>query len=62
MKKLIFIVLLAAAFVGGYHLGRQPGSPDIVGWGRDVYDQASGAGQHVAAALGVDTGAEKPAR
>ncbi len=41
MRKLFTLILLAAAFVGGYHLGRQPDSPDIIAWGKDACVQAA---------------------
>ena len=32
MKKFIVIVLMTGTFLGGYYLGRLPGSPDMFGW------------------------------
>ncbi len=32
MRRLFTIILLLAAFLGGYHLGRKPDSPDVIGW------------------------------
>jgi hypothetical protein len=26
--------VIGAAFLGGYHLGRLPNSPDVIGWGK----------------------------
>jgi hypothetical protein len=48
MKKMIALILLSGAFLGGYELGRKPDSPDLIGWlgracarvvttGRDAY-------------------------
>ncbi len=37
MKKLIALILLSSAFLGGYYLGHQPDSPDIFGWAGDAY-------------------------
>lgn len=34
MKKLFLMLLLSAAFLGGYDLGRRPDSPDIIGLAR----------------------------
>ena len=42
MRKLVILVLLAVAFCGGYHLGRKPSSPDVLGWARKAYEQVSG--------------------
>lgn len=36
MKKLIVLTLLSASFLGGYHLGHLPDSPDIFGIARDA--------------------------
>ena len=49
MRKLITFILLAAAFVGGYHLGRQPDSPDLFAWAQQAYQQASQAGRQILA-------------
>ena len=48
MKKLILIILLTGAFLGGYYLGRLQGSPDIFTWAQDTCKQAAETGQHVA--------------
>ncbi len=34
MRRLIGIILLVCAFAGGYHLGRQKNSPDLIGYAR----------------------------
>ena len=39
MKTLIVIILLAATFLGGYQIGRQEGSPDIMAEARWAWDQ-----------------------
>jgi len=31
MKLLLLTILLAAAFIGGYYIAQQPGSPDLAG-------------------------------
>ena len=49
-KKLFTMVLLAAAFCGGYHLGHQPGSPDLAPYAKDCYTKAVAA-YHQAEAL-----------
>ena len=43
MRRLLITVLIVGAFLGGYHLGRQPGSPDIFGWARRNYPEAAEA-------------------
>lgn len=40
MKRVLTLLLLTAAFLGGYHLGRLPNSPDIFAWGRRTFDRA----------------------
>jgi len=37
MRRLLAIILSVGAFLGGYHLGRQPGSPDLFGWAQETY-------------------------
>jgi hypothetical protein len=49
MKKLIVLILMAATFLGGYHLGRQPNSPDVIGQLQAAWDQAVKLGGEVAA-------------
>jgi len=44
MRKLITTALVAAAFLGGYYLGRAPGSPDILALAKQAYCQARDAG------------------
>jgi len=51
MRRLLVFLLLAAAFVGGYHVGRQPGSPDIIGWAQDAYPHVVEAGRDVVQAV-----------
>ena len=41
MKRLLGAIFLAAAFLGGYHLGRMPGSPDVIGAAREVASDAA---------------------
>ena len=36
MRRLIVIILLICAFAGGYHLGRQKDSPDLIGYARQA--------------------------
>ena len=51
MKLLFASILLVAAFLVGYQMGRQPDSPDIVGWAERTYHQAADAGEKVVAAV-----------
>lgn len=32
IKNVFLVLVLAAVFLAGYHLGRRPDSPDIIGW------------------------------
>ena len=43
MKKLLVLILLVAAFVGGYCAGQRPGAPDIATLARQTYAKASQA-------------------
>ena len=45
--RLILLILLSAAFLGGYYLGQQPNSPDIFGAAAKVYAKASSEVNHV---------------
>lgn len=36
MRRIIGFILLTAAFLGGYHLGRQDNSPDLIGYARQA--------------------------
>jgi len=40
MRKLILLVMLTGAFLGGYYLGRKPDSPDIFSVAKQHYDKA----------------------
>jgi hypothetical protein len=40
MKRVLMLLLLVGAFLGGYYLGRLPNSPDIFAWGRQACDRA----------------------
>jgi hypothetical protein len=39
--RLIRLIIMMAVFVGGYYLGRQPNSPDIIAWGRGACQRIS---------------------
>jgi hypothetical protein len=49
MKKLLVLILVCGAFVGGYELGRQPDAPDIIGQARDAAGQAQHHGEQLSA-------------
>ncbi len=49
-KKLFVLMVLAATFLGGYYLGREPGSPDIFAAVRDGYEKAAQLGEIFGAA------------
>jgi hypothetical protein len=36
MRRIIGLALLIGAFLGGYHLGRQKDSPDVIGYARQA--------------------------
>ena len=48
VRKFILLILLMGAFLGGYHLGRTPGSPDVFSHARRTYRRASHAGKALA--------------
>ena len=45
MVRLITIILVTAAFVGGYYTGRLPGAPDIFEVGKDVFARVDSVGK-----------------
>jgi len=49
---LLVIILLAAAFVCGYYLGQQPGSPDVAAWCDQAKAWVVGTDQEAAKADG----------
>lgn len=58
MKTIFLLIVLTAAFLGGYYLGQQPDSPDIFGMAGKAYRQASDIGHQVSAAVGRTGSAE----
>jgi hypothetical protein len=44
---LIGLILLSAAFLGGYWCGRQPGSPDVFAWLQRTLPQVAEAGERI---------------
>jgi len=51
MKNLLILTVLAATFLFGYHLGRSPDSPDVVGWLRATSSKAYIVGKDVVATV-----------
>ena len=47
MRRLLRLILMIAVFLGGYYLGRMPGSPDIFGYAKRAYYRAVQARQKV---------------
>jgi hypothetical protein len=60
MKRVLTLLLLAGAFLGGYYLGRLPNSPDIFAWGRDTFDGAVEMGREAEEYLAADSGRAEP--
>jgi len=48
MRRLLTLIVLAGAFLGGYYLRGLDGSPDIFGWFQENYPRFSQAGQALA--------------
>jgi len=48
MRKFLLLLLLMGAFLGGYQVGRSPGSPDVISRARQAYRRASHAGEALA--------------
>ncbi|MCD6304158.1 MAG: hypothetical protein J7M21_04265 [Planctomycetes bacterium] len=51
MRRIVTFILMAAVFLGGYYLGRRPGSPDILAHAYRGYVWARSAARQLAAAL-----------
>jgi len=56
LKKLIIIILLSAAFLGGYYLGNKPGAPDIFKHARENYQQAANTSEKLTAIINNSDG------
>jgi len=48
-KRLFMLMLLSATFLGGYTLGRLPGSPDVIAIAQDGYAKAAELGKSLEA-------------
>ncbi len=48
IRRLLTTAMLLGTFLGGYYLGRMPGSPDIFDWARNRCGQLSQASQLLA--------------
>ena len=60
MRRLILLILLVAAFGGGYHLGRQPNSPDIFARANGLSGKVQQAGQRLAAMIQAGNNVNEP--
>jgi hypothetical protein len=56
MRRLLVTILIVGAFLGGYYLGHQEGSPDIFGWAQKAYPQFAEASRGAVASLASTTG------
>ena len=61
MKRIVLLILLVTVFGGGYHLGRQEGSPDVFGWCRTACHKTAGAAAKLARVGGKAKQDEAPA-
>lgn len=43
VRRLLLTILVTGVFLGGYYVGRIPGSPDVISWVRDRLPQPSEA-------------------
>lgn len=59
MKRVLTLLLLTGAFLGGYYLGRLPNSPDIFAWGRQNFDRAVEMGRRAEQYLADEDRAER---
>ena len=55
-RRLFTLLVLGSVFVGGYYVGRLPGSPDIFAWAQRAYQQASEASYAVRDAVSDHAG------
>jgi len=44
VRRLLLTILMAGVFLGGYYLGRIPGSPDVIAWVGERLPKADEAG------------------
>ena len=56
MKRLIIMLVVAGAFLGGYYVGHQPGSPNIFLWVQQTYGQIAEAGSGLGAVVKKEAG------
>jgi len=49
MRRLIKLILLLAVFLGGYYVGRRPGSPDIFAKAGQAYRRVTSATNDISA-------------
>lgn len=53
-KRMAILIVLAGTFLGGYYVGRLPGSPDIFAMAQDGYHRAGELGKALQAATDSD--------
>ena len=58
IRRLLTTAMLLGTFLGGYYLGRMPGSPDIIHWARSRYSKVSEASRFLAEF--ADTSQQEP--
>ncbi len=49
MRRIFRLILMMGIFLGGYYLGRRPGSPDLIGYGKGAYHWAVRTGERISA-------------
>ena len=49
MRRLIKLILLLAVFLGGYYVGRRPGSPDIFAGAGQIYNRLTSTTDDISA-------------
>ena len=54
MRRILRLILMTAVFLGGYYLGRLPGSPDIFAYATGAYRGVVHAGRKVSTRAEMD--------
>jgi hypothetical protein len=62
MRRLLSSILILGAFLGGYYLGGQEGSPDIFAWARRAYPRFAEAGRNLVDSVTARAAADEPPR
>ena len=60
MRKVLVLILLVGAFLGGYYCRGLPRSPDVFGWARQAYADLSDDGGAAAPAHREQTSSRSP--